>query len=601
VNPANGPAGDRYWRDGSEDYLVEVLSSTTDRSTASDELAAHVIDWPTRYHFARARTNLLHPLGLGPGLRVLDVGAGSGVAARAAADRGASVVAVEGDARRAEAAAVRCAGLDVEVVHGTVSDLGSDQRDFDVVLCIGVLEYAGDDPAAFLGRLVDRLAPSGTLAVAIENRFGLAYWLGGDEDHLARPWVGLEGYPAQATTTATANVRTHGRRDLAALLDGAGLTAQRWLTPWPDYKLPTAILAEAIHDQPDAVNLVDQLVGPPLDHSRMGGGFDGDERAVLRGAVEGGLGVEMANSFLVLAGKDHGTLDARCDPDILAWRFTGDRRKAYLRVRTVRQPLGDSAGSRTIDRRSTHSADRTGSTVVGTDGWLRIRPADGPPEPYVLGPTLEQVALGHLRDGDRLALADVLGRWAAIAEDAANDRDVATWEAHPYLTAGRRRVLPGHHLDLGLDNLAGADGEGLPTFVDDEWEAVNGVDLQLAAIRACWKLASVAVHSGTRHPWATSASVDDLTVTFCDLLPLDVGADPLDRLLKAESELRAVALGGDATSHAAQLRAAGRRSLSKRSVGTGPVGGIRGRLARLRCLPIVGPPLAGLARLVRRL
>ena len=277
MSPASGPAAgggatrDRRWRDGSEDLLVEVLAGATDRSTASDELAAHVVDWPTRYHFDRARTNLLHPLGLDAGLRVLDVGAGSGV---------------EGDARRAEAARLRCAGLDVEVVHGTVSDLDGDRDGFDVVLCIGVLEYAGDDPAAFLDGLAGRLAPDGVLVVAIENRFGLAYWLGADEDHLARPWVGLEGYPARAAGPTTATVRTHGRRDLAALLDGAGLAAQRWLTSWPDYKLPTAILSDRIHDQPDAVDLVDQLVGPPLDRSRMGGGFDGDERAVLRGTLE---------------------------------------------------------------------------------------------------------------------------------------------------------------------------------------------------------------------------------------------------------------------------------------------------------------------------
>ncbi|MCH2420289.1 MAG: methyltransferase domain-containing protein, partial [Acidimicrobiales bacterium] len=255
---------DRRWRDGSEDRIVSVLRAASDRSSASDELAAQIDDWPTRYHFGRARTNLLHPIRLGPGVRVLDVGAGSGVNSRWAAEQGATVVAVEGDALRAEAAALRCAGLDVDVCHGSATDLVDDDG-FDVVLCVGVLEYAGDDPDAFLGHLADLVRPGGALVVAIENRFGLAYWLQADEDHLGLPFVGLEGYPTVAATDATAAVRTFSRAELAGHLTVSGLTAQRWYQPYPDYKLPTAVLTDRCFDQPDAVDLVDQLVGPPID------------------------------------------------------------------------------------------------------------------------------------------------------------------------------------------------------------------------------------------------------------------------------------------------------------------------------------------------
>ena len=206
-------AGDRRWRDGSEDAVIKILREATDRSSASDELAAHISNWPTRYHFGRARTNLLQPLDLTDGPRVLDVGAGTGVMSRFAAERGASVVAVEGDARRAEAAALRCADLDVDVRHGSVNDIDATEDLFDIVLCIGVLEYAGHDPAGFLGQLAGHLMPDGVLVVAIENRFGLTYWLGGNEDHLDRPWVGLEGYPKSMATRETATVRTYGRHE----------------------------------------------------------------------------------------------------------------------------------------------------------------------------------------------------------------------------------------------------------------------------------------------------------------------------------------------------------------------------------------------------
>jgi len=608
------PLGDdRRWRDGSEDTVIGILREATDRSSASDELAAHISDWPTRYHFGRARTNLLQPLDLSGGLRVLDVGAGTGVMSRFAAEQGASVVAVEGDARRAEAALLRCADLDfdthrdmdvqhgsVDVRHGSVDDIDASDGPFDVVLCIGVLEYAGDNPAGFLGRLAGHLAPGGVLVLAIENRFGLTYWLGGAEDHLGRPWVGLEGYPSSVATTETTTVRTHSRRELADLLSGVGLGEQRWLTPWPDYKLPTAILAERIHDEPDAVDLVDQLVGPPLDPSRMAGTFTGDERAVHRGMLESGLGIDLANSFLVVAGTDGGSVDQRCDPSVLAWRFTGDRSRPHLRTRTVRSADAATGTGRTVDRVPTHRIE----PVVDQPGWLKLEATDDLPEPWISGPNLEQVALGRLRAGDRPGLAAVLHRWGAFAKSAAVETTVTEADAHPFLPAGRRLVLPGDHLDLGLDNLAGGEGStGTLTFIDNEWVADSGVDLELVAIRACWKLATTAIGSGTRHPWQTNATVDDLTVAFCGLMSGDIaiGPDPMNRLHLAEAELRVVALGGNVVIHVAQLRTAGRHCLADRVTGTGPSTGLRGRLSSARRLPVIGNLLSIAARLVRRL
>ena len=598
--------GDRRWRDGSEDAVIGILRGTVDRSSASDELAAHISDWPTRYHFGRARTNLLQPLNLTGGLRVLDVGAGTGVMSRFAAEQGASVVAVEGDARRAEAAMLRCADLnldlhqDVDVRHGSVDDIDASDGPFDVVLCIGVLEYAGDDPAGFLGRLAGHLSPGGVLVLAIENRFGLTYWLGGAEDHLGRPWVGLEGYPASVATAETATVRTHGRRELVGLLSGVGLGVQRWLAPWPDYKLPTAILADRIHNEPDAVDLVDQLVGAPLDRSRMAGTFTGDERAVHRGMLQSGLGVDLANSFLVVAGTDDGSVDQRCDPSVLAWRFTGDRSRPHLRTRTIRSVEAGTRARRTVDRVPTHRV----KPVVDQSGWLRLEATNELLEPWIDGPNLEQVALDRLRAGDRPGLAVVLDRWGAFARSAAVETDVNEADAHPFLPAGRRLVLPSDHLDLGLDNLAGADGStGTLEFIDNEWVADPGVDLELVAIRACWKLATTTIGSGTRHPWPTNTTVDDLAVAFCDVLSGDIaiGPDPLGRLRLAEAELRMVSLGGTAADHVAQLRTAGRHSLADRVTGTGPSTGLRGRLSSARRLPLVGSMFSIVARLVRRL
>src|SRR5688500_15462319 len=102
--------------DGGEEAMRQVLEGPIDRTTGSDELAARINDWPSRYHLSRLRANLLRPLRLGPGARLLGVGAGTGPVARDAGEQGAEVGALEGSLPRARVAASRCEGLDrVEV------------------------------------------------------------------------------------------------------------------------------------------------------------------------------------------------------------------------------------------------------------------------------------------------------------------------------------------------------------------------------------------------------------------------------------------------------------------------------------------------------
>ncbi len=327
--------GEVDYADGSEDPVLEILEEADDRSTASDELARHISDWPTRYHLSRQRANLLRPLNLGPGARVLDVGAGTGAIARHVAETGADVVALEGTLPRARAAAARCDGLaNVEVVCGPV-DAFDDADGFDVVLCIGVLEYAGE---SLLSKLRSLTRPDGVVVVAIENQLGLKYLLGYGEDHLGEPWAGVEGYrtpsPSPSPSQGT-SPRTWSRRRLGGLLAQAGFPSQRWLFPFPDYKLPAVVVDEAAYAEVDAPDFVDQIVRWPCSPLASEPARVCDDRLAHRVFLEAGLGPDVANSFLVVAGHDAGAITRRLDPDVAAWFFGSRPPAPVARVEDV--------------------------------------------------------------------------------------------------------------------------------------------------------------------------------------------------------------------------------------------------------------------------
>ena len=560
---------DLSWNDGAEEYLSSIFLTNTDLSTASDQLASHIKDWPTQYHLDRRRTNLLRPLRLGPNTRVLDVGAGTGVMSRYVAETGASVLAVEGDPTRAELASTRCEGTSVEVRCGSIQKI-DDSDGFDVVLAIGVLEYATGQAGGavdFLGQLADLVRPGGVLVIAIENQFGLAYLLGANEDHLSQPWIGLEGYP-----TGEAGVRTFSRKKLNFLLKGVGLSEQKWFYPFPDYKLPIAILSENTYREPDVVDLVDQLAGSPIAPERMGETAGADTRAVHRELLEAGMGPEIANSFLVVAATDQAALENRTNQDVLAWRFTGDRLRCYLGERRIRT----NNGVRQIDRLRSYSRE----TIPKS--WLIHQGEDPLTDNYLTGPTLEQSALSRLRSKDVDGLKRLLNDFHAWITPQLT-KPTAETEPHPYLPTYIEKIAPGYCIDAGFDNLV-PNGTSLQ-LVDKEWQIETGVDPELAIIRTLWKLASTIILSSTKHPWPSNTTVDELTLILCGLYPLPISPKPLERFYKAEAELLTVVCGGSPSEHEQSLKTAGQRSNKNLENESKLLDKLRSRFAWLKNLP----------------
>lgn len=539
------------YADGSESTVLEVLTRSTDVSSGSDELAASISDWPTMYHFSRLRRNILAPLRISGSTRVLEVGCGTGPILRAIGETGATALGLEGNLERARGARQRCRDLpNVRVACGTLDDLDAAER-FDLVLLVGVLEYSaamrkdGDGALGLLQRAAGRLSPGGAVIVAIENQLGLKYLLGYPEDHLGAPWVGLRGYE-------DGGVRTWSRSALSGLLVSAGLPAQRWLYPYPDYKLPTLLLDEALLARDDANELVRKLVRVPVRDFAGSSPRIVDEHRALTVLSEAGLVAETANSFLVVATMEAAAPEAHLH-DAIAYLHSDERAKRWIRSRRLVA----------VDRQLM-LVNTTEGEVTSRVGWLEQQTAGE--EPFHEGMNLEDMIIDSFAQGDTVGAAKLFGLWRNELEACASPLDGDRATTSPWIDEVTEMIVPGDALDLTPRNIVLTDSD--VHVVDREWTIDGGCDLDLVAYRACWYLAQELLRRHIPGAWASTSSIAEVTEHLLAAAGLPLAAQVEQRWILAEGELQARVGASNRAEMAEHLRAmsAVRPALTPRAV-----------------------------------
>ena len=243
--------------------------------------------------------------------------------------------------------------------------------------------------------------------------------------------------------------------------------------------------------------------------------------------IDSDMGQNMSNSFLVICRLDESK--SVIDENVIAWRFSGNRKKSFLGFRQV--TVED--GIRKIDRKSAHAKTSSESS------WLTQRNSDSPPEKYISGPNLEQLALESLRQGNLedfesfLSLFDnwLTGNICTLPADS---------ETPPFLTGLSDEVLGEEFIDCGFDNLVLEDGK--LKLIDNEWVVSGGVDIDLVIARALHRLSYSIVASGSKTPWASNMSVEDLAGKFVEMFPRDLRTGLLKDFYKAEATLQSVVM-----------------------------------------------------------
>jgi SAM-dependent methyltransferase len=373
--------------EATEIQLFEILSAAQDLSSSSEELQSKIVDWPTEYHLSETRANLLRPLNLHGVTRVLELGCGCGSISRYLGEQpGLIVDSIEGSPTRAALAKLRCSDLDNVVIStANFNDLEFPQDYYDLVLFVGVTEYAGrfsdrdtDQEAVQdllkLGRKAAKA--TGITLVAIENRVGLKYLLGANEDHYAVPYVGLDDYPDST------GIRTYTKPEWQAQIDKAGFTAHQFIYPFPDYKVPTLIVKEGAQAQ-----LSDRHFSS-IKSRDYNSAFDiGDnENRIWQGLNVSNTLAELSNSFLMLLGRNPEQIDAMCKFEVeqylspqLNYRLPSELAAAKNEVASIDV---NAAGIELLQSQLTqlqahsNSLQETVDIMAGSSGWTwlnRIR------------------------------------------------------------------------------------------------------------------------------------------------------------------------------------------------------------------------------------
>lgn len=181
--------------------MAAILAQAQDRGSLSDELHFSASTVAERRHLDHGSANVLRGLTIAANAVVLEVGAEYGALTRYLGEQAATVHAIEPDARRAEAAATRAAGLDnVRVIDGTPAEL---PRDVEYDLAVVAAEFA---TPGFMQAVGARLRRDGVICVLVEG--------------------------------------ISGRREVEAALRAAGWTAGQTLRCVPDHWVARAVLAE---------------------------------------------------------------------------------------------------------------------------------------------------------------------------------------------------------------------------------------------------------------------------------------------------------------------------------------------------------------------
>ena len=289
-------------------------------------------DWEVLYHLSEIRHNVIEWLPIEKNASILEIGAGCGGITGILSEKSNQVTCVELSKRRSMINAYRHKDREnIEIFVGNFQKIEKILGKYDVVTLIGVWEYSAafihsEDPFGEMLRIAKKhLKKEGRLIIAIENKMGMKYINGALEDHMGKPYSGINDYISRE------KVRTFSKNEIEKYLFDGGFAEYSFYYPMPDYKLPNVIFSD--RQLPNPGNL--RFFGKEYQHTRICNFY---EAAFSDQICSDGQFPYFANSFLIVTGQV---------PDVIFATYQRERRRRF-RFATF---ITENGGCRKVEKK----------------------------------------------------------------------------------------------------------------------------------------------------------------------------------------------------------------------------------------------------------
>lgn len=505
--------------------IERIIAQAKDRSLFSRELVGAIWDWRSACHLSPVRANILRPLESLCRGRVLELGSGCGIITRYLGELGGDVVALEASAHRASITRQRTADLkNVSVVCDRIEDFNAEQK-FDVVTMIGVLQYArifshcgARAELDLLQNAARQLKDDGVLVIAIQNKLGLKYFSGFPEPNVDVPYYGVEGQYGPET------IVRFGLDELKGLLGSVGLSAQEVLFPLPDYHMPVSLLSSKGLDPKGPFAARPMLAGTVgRDRARpdwIVPAFSLEQ--VWNSIHENGLAEDLANSFLIIAGKTGKSVQPLRESSDLAWHYSVERHPAFA---TAKRFFHQDGEVRTARQHVTQAQPPAVPVSHSVD--------DGP---YLQG-KLWWLGLVKVLNTPGWSVGDVCA-WARPWIDAlCREADLG-----PAVSLSLDKAVPGSLFDWTPLNCIETE-DGRLEFFDKEWTIESDLSLSYVILRGLFgSLASVA--SCAKPAEGTPLQIMKLLREALSMQSIGITDDQVEKYIAQESSVQHWINGG---------------------------------------------------------